>query len=189
MRWSTMYNMLEHILLLWNVHIISIHYTCARTALTFDMRSGCGSFYYSGRPYSKSAKAMQVTLCTVFHLRWRVGPNGSHLRCLVGMLSVCLTVVPQNWFCLALFLQEPHSAQHAFSAEQHHSVYHTYPIPKFMTQHWTNMSKMPEFSSMQTAIQAGLNSLCKFHDLANKLDANLACLGMICQRCFNTLWH
>jgi hypothetical protein len=63
-----MYNMLERIVLLRNVRIISIHYTCTRTALTFDMRSGCGSFYYYGGPYREGAKATQATLCRVFHL-------------------------------------------------------------------------------------------------------------------------
>ena len=41
------------------------------------------------------------------------------------------------------------------------------------------MAEMEEFSSMRDAIYTGLNSRRKFHDLADKLDTNLVCLGTV----------
>ncbi|KAL0958654.1 hypothetical protein HGRIS_014979 [Hohenbuehelia grisea] len=87
----------------------------------------------------------------------------------------------KDWERLELIrevLLEPATATQTFSSARDPTVWRTIPVLEFLQQSWENMSHLPRFRDLASAINAGLNNLRKWYNKVDDSDAYFICLGL-----------
>jgi hypothetical protein len=75
--------------------------------------------------------------------------------------------------------KEPAEAQQSFSATREPTVWRTIPVLEYLQETLQNMAGSSKFSSLSTAIEAGIENLRKWYGKTDDTDVYFICLGML----------